>query len=1459
MPASAGMRRAPPTSPLPQLRIGLLNVRGLLTGNGARVIQLAADAATFKLDVLLLTETHVDSGGDEARAADLLSAAAAHDLTPGWRCFWGRASSVHSTGVAILIREDLLTRGLVTVSAPPTAKVPTTTHQRAVALRLCWGGHDLHLLSAYLPNDNAHRVAFMDTTLKPLHETAVAAKLPCLWGGDWNFLECEALDKPQPPPPPGPPPRDPPSLTPTSNSKYFAKNCPGLVDIFRVRQPKCRQWTYLQPTVNGLHASRLDRFYTSPELAPYVLRCGTAGRYQLADHRLVLLDLQARRPSSHGRGLKRVRLHYLRHRDLHARVDSFLLAQTPPAVGDMWTWWLGVRGQWAARMQEMTAVAARRLRGARAAEVAAQAVKARAAADLEAGLPGSQAAYAAAEAAARRESGRLARTVIRSRRTAWLHTRETPSPLLTTLLRPPPTAVTIPSLIHPRSGALLTGPAELPAAMAAHWADISKQLPPNPAARAAVLDAMRARCTTAPPAEAAAAGCPDVTEAEVLAAIKRLPPGTAPGPDGIPIDAYRKHAAALAPLLARVFSYIGAAAAQGVPAPPDFLLGAICFFYKKGAPSDPNNYRPITLLNADYRVLTRALATRMGPVLAKVISPEQSAFLPGRKMGETVWLLQLLPYLLRRYQRQAVLAFLDFAKAYDTVDRSFLYQAMEVLGLGGGLLAWVRALLTGTKAMAIVNGHVSLAVMFLAGVRQGCPMSPPLYLIIGEALLAWLKHKGYGVRVPTSQGEVDVTAGQFADDGIAVVPALDRLPAFDADMTTFGTTTGQFLGRPKVQALRIGAVSGRDPPATSLPYPLVKVASTLGVLFANGPVPAARLKEYWDERLERVSAKYDKLTKVQLSAFGRGFGAGGYGMSMLLYYMEFMGMPPEADVDLLLSRTAELVDKCVSPLAAKRGPHLTGVSLASMQGPPALGGFGVLPLRRHVTARTLWWALTFVRTACSPGALPPWVLVARALLASYMPCATPLALLTPVSATTAAATGTDQPTTSCVVPSVQLNACPPLLRLASALSALPPVRVAAGASPIPPAVARDLPLCGNPYLTDASGLPAEYRFRFAFIAAQPVVTVEQAWGAARSPPPALAPAALQAEHASHASGLLAALPPAWLQCCGQDRPAASLPSAGRAAEEALLSRLTLVASSRSGDPRRRVRLTSVPSVRLLTALQMDEGVSDRRPRVAEYLREAGALPHFGVKQFWRRQAVLWRVPWENERKETLWRLALDGVAFLGAQRFRRGADPLPCWCGAGFVARPHMFWHCYVARVVCASITAALQPLYAPAHYSVRRAQVWLAEPPPGVPPPVWQVVSLAALDSIHHGQDTLTGRCLAARKAAGLPDNKTDRSLHAPARAAAVRHACTVAVARFWSLLEDFASLNLVPPAGWSAYTLRPGHPFFGVLPGGDGRLRATGPPPQAAVEAAVTAVLGPAPPAAVPAVPAPMEGVAS
>jgi Reverse transcriptase (RNA-dependent DNA polymerase) len=142
---------------------------------------------------------------------------------------------------------------------------------------------------------------------------------------------------------------------------------------------------------------------------------------------------------------------------------------------------------------------------------------------------------------------------------------------------------------------------------------------------------------------------------------------------------------------------------------------------------------------------------------------------------------------------QHLLSYAIFRKAYDTVDRSFLIQAFWLLGAGPRFLRMLVGLLTGRRSQGHANGYLSQRVSFAAGVPQGCPLSPALYLVIGQALSRWLPACGIGIAVAGMQ----LPCTQYADDNTAYLPSLASLPAFLAVMLRFGRATGQRLNTSK--------------------------------------------------------------------------------------------------------------------------------------------------------------------------------------------------------------------------------------------------------------------------------------------------------------------------------------------------------------------------------------------------------------------------------------------------------------------------------------------------------------------------------------------------------------------------------------------------------------------------------------------------------------------------------------
>jgi hypothetical protein len=454
-----------------------------------------------------------------------------------------------------------------------------------------------------------------------------------------------------------------------------------------------------------------------------------------------------------------------------------------------------------------------------------------------------------------------------------------------------------------------------------------------------------------------------------------------------------------APFLARVFTAIGRTGRL----PDGFTLGCVAPIPKGTLdPQDPASYRPITLLNADYKLLTRVLATRFATAMQDTIGSEQTAFLPGRAIGDGVALTQLVDAALALEGRPGAAVFLDIAKAYDTVDRGFLLSVMEAMGAGAGMQQWVGLLLQDTRAGARIEGCYSTPVRWEAGVRQGCPLSPCLYLFVAQALACWLRaDQGLGVEVAGTR----IVSAHHADDTRVFMHTLapQHVLRLLRHMQVFARTSGQCMHPAKSVAVPLGTMQHTDPGLTQdIPVrpthialgvevtavPVRRVEHTrAGLRVAVRPPPEdsrTPLSPAWAARVQGVRALGGMIQGLHLSAMGRGMAVSAYALSTVLYHAQHEGLP-EAAADALTQVVAKAVDR---PSRRLRGLRTTQVG-----GTPAQGGFGALPVLAHTRARHARWAGRLLRHLCpAPAqeggeerATPLWVVVAAHVLRGVCP------------------------------------------------------------------------------------------------------------------------------------------------------------------------------------------------------------------------------------------------------------------------------------------------------------------------------------------------------------------------------------------------------------------------------------------------------------------------------------------
>ena len=137
---------------------------------------------------------------------------------------------------------------------------------------------------------------------------------------------------------------------------------------------------------------------------------------------------------------------------------------------------------------------------------------------------------------------------------------------------------------------------------------------------------------------AAKCGAP-ITDPEVLHTLAYLPKGKSPGPDRLPNQFYRTFSSLVAPILTKVYNESKDIHHQ---LPDSLRQGIISVLYKKKDRSDPRNYRPITLLNNDYKILMKILTKRMNEAVVQFASRDQNGFVPDGFIAENIMRLQLL-------------------------------------------------------------------------------------------------------------------------------------------------------------------------------------------------------------------------------------------------------------------------------------------------------------------------------------------------------------------------------------------------------------------------------------------------------------------------------------------------------------------------------------------------------------------------------------------------------------------------------------------------------------------------------------------------------------------------------------------------------------------------------------------------------------------------------------------------
>ena len=377
----------------------------------------------------------------------------------------------------------------------------------------------------------------------------------------------------------------------------------------------------------------------------------------------------------------------------------------------------------------------------------------------------------------------------------------------------------------------------------------------------------------------------EFTENEVKLAIQHMKNGKTPGSDGLPVEFYKFFWGDIRPYLINSFK-------------ESFVKGELSINQRRGIISCIpkgnkdrtllKNWRPITLLNSDYKIISNVLANRLKKHLPRIIHQDQKGFIKDRCIAENTRLVYDIIDHLNQTQQQGLLFLIDFEKAFDSIEWKFIEQTLEAFNFGNNFIRWFRILYYGSESCVINNGIFSKFFKLERGCRQGDPISPYLFILASEILANSIRTHTFIKGICINNKEFRI--GQYADDTFLFMDGTkNSLDSAINCLKEFENFSGLKINLDKCEAIWLGKKKGSlDTLQSHIKF--VTDFKLLGIIFPNN------LKTFSNVNIEPKINEIEKLLlaykRRNLSLFGRVTVVKTLAISKLIHLLQITDTPP---------------------------------------------------------------------------------------------------------------------------------------------------------------------------------------------------------------------------------------------------------------------------------------------------------------------------------------------------------------------------------------------------------------------------------------------------------------------------------------------------------------------------------------------------------------------------------------
>jgi len=320
----------------------------------------------------------------------------------------------------------------------------------------------------------------------------------------------------------------------------------------------------------------------------------------------------------------------------------------------------------------------------------------------------------------------------------------------------------------------------------------------------------------------------------------------------------------------------------------------IALIPKVESPQRLNDFRPISLVSSMYKILAKVLANRLRSIIALVISGNQSTFVKGRQILDGILVANEVVDDVRKCKKELLLFKVDFEKAYDSIDWTYLDEVMQKMGFLVLWWKWIKECIGTATALVLVNESPTDEFPLKRGLRQGDPLSPFLFLLVAEGFNILMNSMStsqffHGYKVGSDPTTV-VSHLQFADDTLIIAEkSWANVRAMCAILMLFEEISGLKVNFTKSQLYAINVQSSwLNEAALVLNCKVGNLPFVYLGLLIGGDV---RRLSFWEPLITRLNSRLSAWKSKHLSFGGRLILLKSVLSSMPVYALSFFKAP----------------------------------------------------------------------------------------------------------------------------------------------------------------------------------------------------------------------------------------------------------------------------------------------------------------------------------------------------------------------------------------------------------------------------------------------------------------------------------------------------------------------------------------------------------------------------------------